>query len=294
MKHSDWRIAAQTRDRLGESALWHPREKAIYWVDCYGPTLHRLREGGKVESWTISDAKNLGSIVFVKGGRLMLSLDTGLVLFDPKTGARAAFADPNGGRPDIAYNDSKIDRFGRLWAGTFDLAEVEPRGIFYCVEPDGHSFVADSGFPVCNGPAFSPDGRTLYFSDSVGRRILAYDMAGDTPVLRDRRVFATTSEEEGLPDGLTVDAAGDVWCAQYAGARVTRYTPDGRIREVYPLPCPTVTSCSLGGANMSTLYVTTGWSLATTKAEDEPGPGGALFALEVDAKGLPEPELDIA
>ena len=294
MSAEDWTIVAQTRDRLGESAMWHAKERAIYWVDWYGPIVHRLRlDGGKLESWAIAGATILGSLVFVKGGRLMLALDGGLTLFDPATGGRKSFADPNGGRPSVSYNDSKVDRFGRLWVGTFDVPETEPRGILYCVDRTGRVTVADSGFPVCNGPAFSPDGRILYFSDSVGRRILAYDTAPDTPHLTNRRLFAVMGADEGLPDGLTVDAVGDVWCAHYGAGRVTRYAPSGQVKQVHHLPCPAVTSCSLGGDRLSTLYVTTGWSPGVQRAEDEPGPGGALFAMEVDAQGLAEPEFDV-
>lgn len=292
MAAHDWRIVAQTRDRLGESPMWHPRERAIYWIDWYR-TVHRFRHDDQtLESWTIAGAASYGSLVFAKNGRLVLALDSGLTLFDPATGKSAFFADPNEGRPGVSYNDGKVDRFGRLWVGTFDVSEAEPRGILYCVDPGGRVTVGDSGFIVCNGPAFSPDGRTLYFSDTVGRRIFAYDMAPDTPQLNNRRLLVAMGNDEGTPDGLTVDAAGDVWCAQYGAGRVTRYTPSGQVKEVYRLPCPAVTSCTFGGDRFSTLYVTTGWSPGIRRPEDEPDQGGALFSIEVEAQGLAEPEFE--
>lgn len=295
MAAEKWTIVAETHDRLGESAMWHPREGAIYWVDWYGPTVHRLRLGeGKPRSWKIPDATILGSLAFVKGGRLLLALDTGLKIFDPSSGALEGFADPNEGRPGVAYNDGKLDRFGRYWIGTFDMPETEPRGILYCLDVRGRATIGDSGFPVCNGPAFSPDGGTLYFSDSAGRRILAYDLSADSRHLTNRRVFAAMTQDEGFPDGLTVDAAGDVWCAHYGAGRVTRFGADAKTKAVYRLPCPTVTSCGFGGDDLATLFVTTGWSPGVERAEDEPGPGGALFAIDVDARGLPEPEFAVA
>jgi D-xylonolactonase len=291
MNRIEWKIVAQCRDRLGESAMWRASERAIYWIDWYGPAVHRLKLGEtQAESWTIPGASMLGSLVFATGGRLLLALDTGLKLFDPATQAREDFSNPNEGRPEVAYNDSKLDRFGRLWVGTVDLPETEPRGILYCVDAKGGASVGDSGFAVCNGPAFSPDGLTLYFSDSVGRRILSYQMSAQSPRLTNRRVFAAMAEDEGLPDGLTVDASGDVWCAHYGAGRVTRFSPDGYRKSVLHLPCPAVTSCSFGGDDFSTLFVTTGWSPGVQRAEDEPGPGGGLFAAAVDARGLPEPE----
>ncbi|WP_373505511.1 SMP-30/gluconolactonase/LRE family protein [Aestuariivirga sp.] len=290
MAMPDWKIVTQTRDRLGETPMWHEGEQAIYWIDWYGPTVHRMKPGGTVESWKIPDTSIVGSFVFASGGRLMLAVDKGLVLFDPGNGSCEAFTDPNQGRAAIVFNDSKVDRSGRLWVGTCDLAETEPRGIFYCVNGDGSYSVADSGFAVCNGPAFSPDGRVLYFSDSMGKRVLAYDIVPGHPKLLNRRIFATMGPDDGVPDGLTVDAEGCLWCAHYGAGRLTRFAPDGTVKEVLEVPCPVVTAMCFGGHDMTTLYVTTGWSPGVQRAEDETGPGGALFALETGIKGLAEPQ----
>jgi sugar lactone lactonase YvrE len=283
-------IHAQTRDRLGESPMWHEAEQALYWVDWYGPTVHRLRWGQhKVESWTIAGETTIGSFVFASKGRLLIAVDSGLGLFDPATGAVAAFVDPNARREGVAYNDGKIDRHGRLWVGTFDVAETEPRGVLYCVEASGAWSLADSGFAVCNGPAFSPDGRVMYFSDSVGRRILAYDIDPASRLPRNRRVFASFGAADGIPDGLTVDAEGCLWCALYGTGRLLRLAPDGALRERFDLPCPAVTAPAFGGPDMTTLFVTTGWSPGIARPEDEPGPGGAVFALQTGIRGLAEP-----
>ena len=287
-------IFAQARDRLGESPMWHESEQAIYWVDIYGPTLHRMRAGEPVESWIIPGARFIGSFVFVTGGRLMLAIDTGLVLFDPAKASFTPFCDPNAGREAVIYNDSKLDRHGRLWVGTLDLPEVEPRGILYCVDVQGRVTIGDSGFAVCNGPAFSPRGDVLYFSDSVGRRILAYDLAPDTSRLRNRRIFATMAADEGIPDGLTVDTEGGVWCAHYGAGRLTRYAPDGRVLSTIEMPCPVVTSMSFGGPEMTTLFVTTGWSPGVERPEDEHGPGGALFTIDIGIRGIRETEFPLA
>jgi D-xylonolactonase len=281
-------IFAQTRDRLGESPMWHAGEQALYWVDWYGPTLHRLKWGEeKVESWTIPGEATLGSFVFASGGRLLIAVDSGLKLFDPATAAITPFADPNESRAGVAYNDSKLDRSGRLWVGTFDIPETDPRGILYCVESDGTWSVGDSGFPVCNGPAFSPDGRTMYFSDSIGRRVLAYDVAPETRILSNRRVFASFAE--GIPDGLTVDAEGFLWCALYGAGRIMRLAPEGTIAASLDLPCPVVTAPAFGGPDMNLLFVTTGWSPGVQRGGDETGAGGAVLVIETQFRGLLEP-----
>lgn len=275
-------IFASGKDRLGESPMWNVEEQALYWCDWYGPTLHRKAWGEEqVESWTIPGETVLGSFVFASGGRLLLAVDSGLCLFDPKTAEIKPFADPNEGRPAILFNDSKLDRFGRLWVGTCDQTETEPRGILYCVTPEGKSSVGDSGYTVCNGPAFSPDGETLYFSDSLGHRIMAYDMTRTSPVLRNRRLFAQIPAEDGVPDGLTVDSEGGLWCAHYGGGRVTRFLPDGTIDRVLRLPCPITAAACFGGPGLTTLFIATG--------QDESPNGGQVLAVETGIRGLPEP-----
>ena len=290
MAGQDWKIIAQTRDKLGETPMWHAGEQAIYWTDWYGPTIHRMAWGqDKIESWTIPGETVLGSFVFASNGRLLLAVDSGLKLFDPATGATTPFLDPNGGREGVIYNDGKMDRFGRLWVGTHEITETDPRAILYCVAPDGSWNVGDSGYASCNGPAFSPDGRTMYFSDTVGRRIVAYDVSPDTRRLSRRRVFATFAPDQGMPDGLTVDAEGGVWCAQYGGGRVSRFHPDGAVHSTHHLPCPITAAVGFGGPDMTTLFIATGWNAGVQKAADETGVGGALLAIETSFKGIPEP-----
>jgi sugar lactone lactonase YvrE len=278
------RVAAPTRDRLGESVMWHVEEQTLYWIDLLNPTVRRMKGGsGAPESWIITNTGVLGSLTFASGGRLMLAIDEGLVLFDPRTGGKQHFCDPNEQRGEMLYNDSKIDRDGRLWLGNCDKPEKEPRAVLYCIERDGTYRLADAGFLVANGPAFSPDGSTLYFSDTVGKRLLAYAIDRTTGRLGERRLFATI-ENAGMPDGVTTDAAGRLWVAHYGGARVSRYAPDGKIDKVIPLPVPNVTSLCLGGPKLTTLYITTAENPAAPDPLD-----GALFAIEVDGPGLPEP-----
>jgi sugar lactone lactonase YvrE len=274
---------------LGESTLWHPAEAALYWIDFYGPFVHRMKQGkGPIETWKIDAGQTIGSLVFADKGRLVLALDNGLYLFDVATGKTVPFADPKNGRTDIGYNDGKIDRVGRYWVGTYDVPEVAPNAIFYRVAGDGTAVVADKGFVVCNGPTFSPDNRKLYFSDSMGRRILAYDIDRDG-TLSGKRTFIQFGPDDGLPDGLTVDSAGNIWCALYAGSKVVCLDPQGAIKLALPLPTAHVTSLCFGGPDLKTLHVTTGWSAGTTEETKEQDIGGTVFMRQVDIPGLPEP-----
>ncbi|WP_191908450.1 SMP-30/gluconolactonase/LRE family protein [Hypericibacter terrae] len=283
---SEWQIVSQTRDKLGESALWHPGEQALYWIDFYGPTLHRRDPAsGQQRDWIIAGHDSIGSVAFCADGLFLLALENGVYRFDQRTGELALFGDPNQGRPAIGYNDAKVDRQGRYWVGTLDAREKLPRGIFYCAHSAGDWRIGDSGFVVSNGPTFSPKGDRLYFSDSMGGRILAYALDPATGMLGEAEEFHRFAPEDGFPDGLTVDSQGQIWCALYGGGKVARFGADGKLQEELALPVPNVTSCCLGGPALRTLYVTTGHT-ADKPAQDL---GGALFAREVTTPGLPEP-----
>jgi len=287
--------AARCGNRLGEAVLWHPREQALYWIDNADPALFRLDPmDGAVSRLPIAAAAPLGTIVATgRQATLLLAAPGGLALLDVRSGALAPFADPDAGRDGIAYNDGKVDRFGRLWVGSFEAREEEPRGILWCLPPGGAPVLAESGFVVPNGPAFSPDGRTMYFSDSLARRILAFEVGADDPRPHGRRLFAAMQMDEGYPDGLTVDAEGCLWVAHWDGWRVTRFSPAGERLAVVPLPVPRVTSLAFGGADLKTLYVTTAREgLSPVMLAAAPG-AGDLFALDVGVRGVAEVAFEV-
>ncbi len=281
-----WETAARTSDRLGECPLWHPSARQLYWIDFYGPAVHRLDPAsGVVETWRVAGARTIGSIALATAENLLLALDHGIVLFDPRSSHQVPFANPSSNQGGVSYNDGKVDRQGHFWIGTFDVAETEPRAGFYRLTGDGQSELADAGFIVCNGPAFSPQGDVLYLSDTMDKRILAYDVDPASGRLHRRRAFVSLAEAGGLPDGLAVDSAGCVWCALYGAGEIRRYAPDGTLLDAIACPARNVTSCCLGGEDLRTLYVTSG----PASADDSPDDGGCLLARRVDCPGLPEP-----
>lgn len=285
----DWRNPTDHRDKLGEGPQWNSATQELYWVDFYGPTIHRLDRGGKRTDWALSQFTSIGSVVLLQDGRLLIGVNDGLYFFDPRSGATAPFADPNQGRPDMLYNDAKVDRHGNYWIGNCDATETSPRGIFYVLNRRGEWRIGDSGFLVCNGPTFSPKGDVLYFSDSFGRQTLAYDLDPDSGRLSRRRVFQKYDEADGYPDGCCADAEGCIWIAMYDGGKVIRLSPEGERLDTLLLPARNITSCCLGGADLRTLFVTSGRA-----ADDSEPKGGALFATEVTVPGLPEPILRLA
>ena len=279
----DWRILTDHRDKLGESPQWDSATNDFYWVDFYGPTIHRISADGKRKDWTLSQFTSIGSLVLCDDKKLVIGVDSGLHFFDLRDGSTTPFADPNHGRIDLPYNDAKVDRHGNYWIGNFDATESAPRGVLYVLNRRGKWRIGDSGFVVCNGPTFSPKGDVLYFSDSLGRQSLAYDLDANGKLTR-RRVFQKYTETDGLPDGCCVDVEGCIWIALYDGGKVIRLSPTGERLATLLLPARNVTSCCLGGKDLRTLFVTSGRA-----ADDSEPAGGAVFATEVTVPGLREP-----
>jgi L-arabinonolactonase len=190
--------------------------------------------------------------------------------------------------PNIRFNDSRVDPQGRFWAGTMDDVARGEVGTLYRLD-SGHRMTAVlHPIIISNSLAFSPDSRTMYFSDTVSREIWAYDFDSVSGIPSNRRVFANVPAP-GTPDGSTVDAEGYLWNAEWDGARMVRYAPDGRVDRIIPMPVRHPTCCTFGGPDLTTLFVTTA-SLRLSDVERAAQPmAGGLLALEVGIKGVADP-----
>jgi sugar lactone lactonase YvrE len=279
-----WQIIGEGRDKLGESVLWHPEQQALWWIDFFEPGIRRFDpESGSVRRFPIATTETIGSIAFARNGRLLAAIDSGVHFFDPETGELTLFADPIHGQKAIGYNDAKVDRDGRYWVGTYDRSEREPLGGLYRIDANAGATLCASGYVVSNGPAFSPGGDVLYFSDSMGRKLLAFALYRRSGSLSPPRTITEFAEEDGVPDGLCVDRSGTIYLAHYGGACVSVLGPDGSLRERITLPVRNVTSCCFGARDLDTLYVTTAFDNGRHPLD------GALFARKLGTRGLPEP-----
>ena len=287
---SEVEVAAEGNAVLGESPVWSPDEAALYWVDINNPTVHRLDPAtGERKHWFIET--ETGSIGLAGPGRLVAGLRTGAHFIDLETGKLEKICDPEGeGRFNRnRMNDGKVDRAGRFWVGTMNDPGHAPKGTLWRIDPDGTAEPTMGGIRVPNALCWSPDSATMYFTDSYSHRIWAFDFDLDTGTMANKRVFASIPEDEGVPDGATVDADGFLWCAHMFGGKVSRFTPDGGVERTIALPVPQVTSCAFGGPDLDTLYITTA-SLRMDRAALSRQPlAGALFAADPGVRGLPEP-----
>lgn len=273
------------RALLGEGPVWLPEEKALYWVDIKGELIHRFHPGsGRQDTW--STPAPIGTLVPRRAGGFIAALKTGFHRVNLLLADFEPVCDPEAHLPDNRFNDGKADVAGRIWAGSMDDKETEPSGVLYRLDPDGTCTAMDRGYVVTNGPAFSPDGKTLYHTDTFARTIHAFDL-GDDGELANKRPFIHIADDAGYPDGMTVDAEGCLWVAQWGGWRVARFSPQGDPLGDIPMPVAQVTSCAFGGPRMKTLFITTAAVGLDRFARAEQPFAGGLFAVEVDAVGLP-------
>jgi sugar lactone lactonase YvrE len=269
---------------LGEGPVWVVQERALYWVDINGRKIFRLRNG-EAQSW--ETPIKVGSLAPRRQGGFVAGTDQGLAFVDLEEERFDVFANPEEDLPDNRFNDGKVDRSGRFWAGTMDSHERKALGSLYRLDPGLELAVIDSGYHVTNGPAFSPDGRTMYENDSARQVTYAFGL-DDAGNAAGRRVFRQHGKGEGYPDGMTVDADGCLWIAFWDGWCVRRYAPDGELLQTVEVPVQRPTACAFGGENLTTLFVTSARrGIEGTDLDNQPLAGG-LFAADVGVQGIAE------
>jgi sugar lactone lactonase YvrE len=274
--------------QIGEGPWWSAAEQRLYWVDILGKNVHVFDpETGKNVTHTLPDI--VTSVAPRRNGAgLVVSMRTDIAYYDPATGKLEPAATPPE-RPGNRFNDGKCDRQGRLWAGTMgDVDWDSPVGNLYRF--DGERAVRmEEGICCSNGLGWSPDSKTMYFTESFRHRIFAYDFDAATGNVSNRRVFVSLEPHgSAFPDGLTVDAEGYVWSAQPMFGRLARYAPDGKLERVIELPVSRGTSVMFGGPNLDVLYVTTMRATLTDAQLAEEPLAGSLLALRPGVKGVAE------
>jgi D-xylonolactonase len=276
----------EARAELGESAIWVNDEQALYFVDGLAGRLLRYSESEGAGEVYRHDGV-IGFIAERAGGGFVAGMDNKLYTLDPVLGVATEVGFPEPELPHNQFNDGKVDPRGSLWAGTLDRDCERPVGSLYHIAKDFRWRAVDRGYLCTNGPAFSPDGRVLYHSDSMRRTIYQFELDLDGGEITNRRVFVQIDESTGLPDGMTVDCDGRLWVAHFGGARVTAYTPSGTVDRVLKVPAPNVTTCAFGGTNGSTLFISTSRTWMTDAQLAESPLAGSLFACEGLVSGIP-------
>ncbi|WP_298160137.1 SMP-30/gluconolactonase/LRE family protein [Brevundimonas sp.] len=272
-----WDVGAE----LGEGPVWDDGRRAVWFVDIKGRKLHRygVAEGARA-SWTTPD--QIGFALPAEDGSLVCGIRGGLYRFDPDRGSFDLIIRVEDDRPQNRLNDGFVAPDGSLWFGSMDDSEATVSGALYRFH-NGEIVRHDDGYRVTNGPAMSPDGRTLYHHDTTERRIFAFSHADG--VLTDKRLFAETPD--GFADGPSVDAEGVLHVGLFNGWGVARFAPSGDRIGTIRLPVQTVTKAAFGGDDLRDLYCTTAWLNNADKRAEQPTLGG-LFRVRVETPGLPQ------
>lgn len=273
---------------LGEGARWDASRGELLRVDILAGRVHRdlvAEDGTLVAVRSYRLAMTVGAIAPIEGDEgWLLAAGRGFVhlLADGSLRTLAEVAPPA-----TRMNDGACDPQGRFWAGTMADDHHAGGGALHRLDRHGHTEVMLTGLTISNGIGWSPDGSIMYLADSGPRLVHAFSFDPARGTISAGEVIIEVDADLGAPDGLTVDAAGELWVAIYGAGRVHRYAPDGRLRQVVPIPTEQSTSCAFAGPGLHGLYVTTGtedWSQERRRAEPA---GGLTYRIDTDATGRP-------
>lgn len=276
-------VACDSRSELGESPVWH--HDRLWWVDIMGGALHSLDPATGLTTSRFF-GHDVSCAVPCRDGRWLIAQTRSLSHLDWETGALELAAEAELPSPDMRFNDGKCDPHGRFWVGTMDPQMRTGISSLYCFEAGGALRPVIEGATISNGLAWSADGTRFYYLDSMRKDVQVFEMDGTT--VKSRGVLADFGGFEGIPDGMCIDADGNLWVASWAGGAVRCVDGQtGAILRVIEPPTNNPTCCCFGGPELGTLYVTSGWTAFGDQPREERPHSGSVFEVDVGVAGLP-------
>lgn len=270
---------------LGEGPIWVAREAALWFVDIKSHRIYRFDPAtGASRVWTAPG--QVGWILPTSDGLFAAGLQSGVHRFDPDDGSFTLIHAPEAHLPGNRQNDATVAPDGAIWFGSMDDSEGNITGRFYRFHKGD---CRDSGLPpvsITNGPATSPDGRILYHTDTLGKRIWRTQLNGEGGI-GDTRLFVEIEDGAGYPDGPTIDAEGCLWTGLFGGWAARRYDPNGTLMREVRFPVSNITKIAFGGDDLKTAYATTARKGLDAAALAEQPEAGDLFAFDPGVVGLP-------
>jgi sugar lactone lactonase YvrE len=283
---------APTGDICGEGAVWHAAHNAVYWTDINRFLVHRLNlPDSSVRTWLFDEPVTALSLTD-RDDVLVVVLGSCAILWEPATHTRHAPFFKLPGSPAVRLNDARCDPRGSLWLGSM-RNNVNPDGsgrdaggtdgVLVRFDPDGTITTWRKEIGIANTLAWSPDHRHFYFADSLANLVWSYDFEPSTGAISNERSFLN-GFSRGVPDGSTMDSEGYLWNCRFFGNCIVRVAPDGKIDRIIEMPVQNVTTCTFGGPDLQTLFVTSASALAPSGDRL----AGSLFSIPTDIKGQPE------
>ncbi len=276
----------------GESPVWDPVHQILYWTDALGAAIY-FKSTEQDHYSVLHSGHQVSALALHNNGGLVLAGKTGLAVWEK--GSIRALTSRAGDIEVNNLNEVIVDPSGRVFTGQESFTEEGPYepGYLFRIDPDGSVHVVEEGIHLSNGMGFSPDEKTFYLTDTIMRTIYAYDYSVESGQLSNRRKLIELKQEEGLPDGLSVDLQGNIWVAHWFGGKVSCFNPDGDHLNSFFLPAAQVSSLTFGGTGMDDLFVTTAglqWEspLAPPDHNFSSPRGGSLYLFKGIACGKQE------
>jgi L-arabinonolactonase len=275
----------KVKNTLGEGIIWDAASACVWWTDIDGSKLYRYQsEDKQLDHWTTPE--RLGSFALVSDSEFLIcGFASGFAYFNPHSGELQWLEKIEQNNPGTRLNDGRADRQGRFWAGSMVESGDRGAGALYCFDQQLQVASKVSGLTISNGLCWSPDSTVMYHTDTPSRRINAYDFDAATGAIANQRCLVRT-EKGCFPDGSSVDAEGYIWNAQWGASQVVRYSPEGEVDFVLPLPVSQPTCVAFGGTRLDRLFVTSatqGFDEQTLSAEPE---AGNVLVFQTNISGI--------
>ncbi len=288
MSHSGPELLHNAGARLGEGAIWDSRRQRLLWIDIEMRLLHEF-DPVTGRNVSLDLGQMVGTVAPRRVGGVVLALHHGLGCLPPDSRRPEIWCDPEAHLP-TRFNDGKCDPAGRLWAGTLgvDKHSGNPIGALYRLDADRRAHRMIEGIACSNGIAWSHDSKRMYYIDTPTLRIDLFDFDLPSGAIAHRRPLCAFDTGVGYPDGMTIDAAGDLWVAFWDGSCVRKIDGGtGRVLATLDLPVTRVTSVALGGPDLRDLFITTAHTGLSDEQRRKQPHAGSLFVTRVDTPGVP-------
>lgn len=273
-------VVLDAKALLGEGPSWDAANQRLLWVDIENERLHVYYPETDTDQ-VYEMGKKVGAVVPYQQDAVVVGLTDGIYSFQLSTSTLTKLADLEADLPDNRFNDGKCDPEGRFWGGTMSLKGLQEQGSFYRLDHELQVTKIADRVSISNGLGWSPDHKLMYFIDTPTRQVDVFDYDQASGHVTNRRTAFKLPENRAFPDGMTVDAEGMLWIAEWGGGCVGRWNPEsGELLEEIKVPAKQVTSCVFGGKQLDELYITTARTGLDKEELQEFPLSGALFKIK--------------
>ncbi|WP_167619466.1 SMP-30/gluconolactonase/LRE family protein [Maribellus sediminis] len=285
-KSSEVQLVIDSKSTLGEGALWNYKSGELMWINIKGEILnfYNPATGNNKEMFT---GQMIGTVVPKESGGVLVALQNGIYAFDPESGSKQLIVDPEADKPNNRFNDGKCDPSGRFWAGTMSTIGGGKVGALYRLDPDNSIHKMIDKVSISNGIVWSADKTKMYYVDTPTMKVMRYDYDDASGEISNPKVAVEIPAGIGAPDGMTIDADGNLWVALWGGSAVGCFNPEsGELIRKIDVPAKNVTSCAFGDDDLGTLYITTARESTSDEELTKFPHAGGVFKVRPGVHGV--------